>query len=382
MNLRRLCLANLVKLLDENARMHYFDANTPVNMSISGNSNQEATFVFGNSPMKTELNGMKRLLFIALMFSYAMASAQDPIFSQFYAMPLQLNPGFAGSGNGPRAGMAYRNQWTGFNNAYRTYAAFYEQSFERLNSGAGFYAEGDNAGNGIFKTSKFAATYAYRLQVNDDIALKLGVEAGIRQTSLDWLKLTFPDQIDPINGFTYDTEEIRPDATNNTALDISTGMLVLSEKFYLGFALNHLNTPNESILLTNDNLFRGLPLRYTLHGGTEWVVNAGNKTRPPSFISPNFLFVSQGPYKQLNLGAYASIGSIYTGAWFRHTFRNADAVILLAGFREGIFKIGISYDITVSGLAGQSGGTYELSMGLNFSKKKRPDINDCTRMFQ
>ncbi len=325
---------------------------------------------------------MKRLFFFALMFSYTMASAQDPIFSQFYAMPLQINPGFAGSGNGPHAGMAYRNQWTGFNNAYRTYAAFYEQSFQRLNSGIGFYAEGDNAGNGIFKTSKFSATYAYRLQVNDDVALKLGVEAGVRQSNLDWQKLTFPDQLDPFNGIIYDTEEIRPDATNSTSLDISTGMLVLSEKFYVGFALHHLNTPNESILLANDNLFRGLPLRYTLHGGTEWVVKAGNKAHPASFISPNFLFVSQGPHKQLNLGAYASVGSIYTGAWFRHTFSNADAVILLAGFRAGVLKIGISYDITVSGLASRAGGTYELSLGLLFNKEKRPDINDCTRMFQ
>ncbi len=325
---------------------------------------------------------MKRLLFFAFLLVCTMASAQDPIFSQFYAMPLQLNPGFAGSARAPRAGVAYRNQWTGFDNAYRTYAAFYEQSFERLNSGLGFYAEGDNAGNGIFKTSKFSTTYAYRLQVNDDVALKLGVEAGIRQAKLDWLKLTFPDQIDPINGFAYNTEEITPDATNSTSLDISTGLLVLSEKFYVGFALNHLNTPNESLLLANDNLFRGLPIRYTLHGGTEWVVKAGNKTRPSSFISPNFLFVSQGPYKQLNLGAYASIGSIYTGAWYRHTFRNADAVILLAGFREGIMKIGISYDLTVSGLAGRAGGTYELTLGLLFNQDKRLDINDCTRMFQ
>lgn len=332
--------------------------------------------------MKTELTAMKRLLFFVFLFSCSMASAQDPIFSQFYAMPLQINPGFAGSAYAPRAGMAYRNQWTGFNNAYRTYAAFYEQSFERLNSGIGFYAEGDNAGNGIFKTSKFSATYAYRLQVNDDVALKLGVEGGIRQANLDWQKLTFPDQIDPVNGISYDSEEIRPDATSSTSLDISTGMLVLSEKFYVGFALNHLNTPNESILLSNDNLYRGLHLRYTLHGGTEWVVKEGNKVRPASFISPNFLFVSQGPYKQLNIGAYASIGAIYTGAWFRHTFRNADAVILLAGFKEGIMKIGISYDLTVSGLAGRAGGTYELSLGLLFNKEKRSNINDCTRMFQ
>ncbi|MCB0524615.1 MAG: PorP/SprF family type IX secretion system membrane protein [Saprospiraceae bacterium] len=325
---------------------------------------------------------MKKLLAVAFLFYCSMVSAQDPIFSQFYAMPLQLNPGFAGSANAPRAGFIYRNQWTGFNSAYRTYAAYYEQSFPRFKSGLGFYAEGDNAGDGIFKTSKFSLAYAYRLPVNDDLAFKIGVEAGLRQTSLDWQKLIFPDQIDALNGISINTEEIQPDATSNSTLDFSTGFLVLSERFYAGFALNHLNTPNESLLLTNDNLYKGLPLRYTIHGGTELVVKEGNKARSSSFISPNFLFVSQGPYKQLNLGAYASLGAIYTGAWFRHTFRNADAVILLAGFKTGFMKVGISYDLTVSGLANHAGGTYEVSLGLLFYKEKRLDINDCTRMFQ
>lgn len=325
---------------------------------------------------------MKRLLLPVFMLISVCALAQDPVFSQFYAVPLQINPGFAGSAGAPRAGMAFRNQWTGFNNAYRTYAAFYEQSIERLNSGIGFSAEGDNAGNGIFKTLKIGVDYSYQLKINDDLALKLGVEAGARQVNLDWQKLTFPDQIDATDGFVYNTEEIRPDITTRTSFDFSSGLLALSEKFYVGFALHHLNTPDESILLQNNNLLSGVPLRYTLHGGATLLVKKDNKGQPGSFISPNFLFVTQGPYKQLNVGAYGSFGVIYAGAWFRHTFRNPDAVILLAGFREGIFKIGLSYDVTVSGLANQAGGTYELSLGLLFNKEKRPDINDCTRMFQ
>ena len=94
---------------------------------------------------------MRKLFFALLMLAGSFASAQDPIFSQFYAMPLQVNPGFAGSAIAPRVGAAYRNQWSGFNNAYRTYALFYEQSLERLNSGIGFNLEGDNAGDGIYK---------------------------------------------------------------------------------------------------------------------------------------------------------------------------------------------------------------------------------------
>jgi len=332
---------------------------------------------------KHELVGMKKLLPLLLLFFWAMlAFAQDPIFSQFYAMPLQINPGFAGSARAPRAGLAYRNQWTGFQSAYRTYAAYYEQSFDRLNSGIGFHVEGDNAGDGIFKTNRFSAVYAYRLKLTDGLALKLGLEMGVHQVSLNWDKLLFPDQLDAVNGITYNTEEIRPDATNRADLDISSGMLLLSDKFYLGVGLKHLNTPSQSILRLKNNLVPGLPIRYTFHGGSEWIVKKGNKRQEASFVSPNFLFVAQGPYKQLNVGAYASLGSVFAGTWFRHTFRNSDAVILLAGFREGPFKIGISYDATVSGLANQAGGTFELTLGLIFLNKNRPDINDCTRMFQ
>ncbi len=332
---------------------------------------------------------MRKLFTALLMLPGLFAAAQDPIFSQFYAMPLQINPGFAGSAFAPRMGAAYRNQWSGFSNAYRTYAVFYEQSIERLNSGIGFNFEGDNAGDGIYKTTRFSAVYAYRLNVTDNLALKLGVEAGMHQTNLNWAKLIFPDQIDPIGGIGTGTGEIQPDETTKAQLDISSGLLVLSDKFYFGAALKHLNTPSESILLVNDNLSRGLPLRYTIHGGTEIVVNKGNKLHAPSFISPNFLFVSQGPYRQLNVGAYAGLGPVIAGAWYRHTFKNADAAILMAGFRQGVFKMGISYDLTVSGLAGQSGGTYELSLGILFDKseglrkkKRRSDINDCIRMFQ
>ena len=326
---------------------------------------------------------MRKLFFALLLLPGVGVLAQDPIFSQFYAAPLQLNPAFAGSGYAPHAGAAYRNQWTGFNNAYRTYAVFYDQSLDRLNSGIGFNVEGDDAGNGILRTTRVSAIYAYRLKINDNLAVKIGVEGGALQTAIAWDKLVFPDQIDPFDGPVITTSEQRPDQLNKTVLDLSAGLLLLHDRFWLGAGLKHLNAPNQGVLLVNDNLSRGLPLRYTFHGGTEIIVNKGNKHRAASFISPNFLFVTQGPYKQLNIGAYAAAGPVFGGAWFRHTFRNTDAAILLLGFRQDMFKIGLSYDLTVSNLARQAGGTYELTVGLFLDKgKKRPfDINDCTRMF-
>src|SRR5687767_13626321 len=65
------------------------------------------------------------------------SSAQDPVFSQFYLSPLQLNPALSGLTDDPRFSANYRNQFPGFNNAYRTYALSYDQFFSGFHSGIG-----------------------------------------------------------------------------------------------------------------------------------------------------------------------------------------------------------------------------------------------------
>jgi type IX secretion system PorP/SprF family membrane protein len=315
--------------------------------------------------------------------------AQDPLFSQFFAAPLQLNPAFVGSAFAPRFGAAYRTQWPGFGQAYRTYAAFYEQSIDRLNSGIGFHLEGDDAGQGIYRTTRVAAMYAYRISINRHFDLKLGIEAGAHQTSLNWQKLVFPDQLDPLNGPIVVSEEIQPSDLNRARLDLAAGMLLTSERFWFGMAMKHINTPNETFLLINDNLARGLPIRYTFHGGTEITVKKGNKRSAGAFISPNLLFALQGPYKQLNVGAYLSGGPVFGGGWLRHTFGNADAAILMIGVRQGMFKVALSYDATISGLAARAGGALELTAGVALdqserlrSRRKKAQINNCLGLFR
>jgi hypothetical protein len=87
--------------------------------------------------------------------------------------------------------------------------------------------------------------------------------------------------------------------------------------------------------------------------------------------------------QQVNAGMCASFGMLFGGAWFRHAFGNADAVIGLVGVRIDEFKIGYSFDATVSGLQlANSGGTHELSMSINFRQRKGTDYNDCLQMFR
>jgi type IX secretion system PorP/SprF family membrane protein len=332
---------------------------------------------------------MKKLLLPLLLCCVFAAQGQDPIFSQFYAMPLQINPAFSGSSFAPRFGFGYRHQWPGLARAYMTYAAFYEQSIDRLNSGIGFYLEGDDAGRGILKTTRFSANYSYRVLINDYTGFKIGIEAGGIQSALNWDKLIFPDQIDGVDGISAPTLETRPDQLTHTRLDLGAGLLFFSKKVWAGTSLKHLNSPNEAFVLTDNKLNRGLPMRWTLHGGVDIPIQQNNKGEMTSFISPNLLIVSQGPFQQINAGAYMGVGAFNFGGWYRHTINNGDAAILMAGFRQEVFKFGVTYDATLSRLSQISGGSFELTMGIMLDqgkylkeKRRRAKTAECPRFFR
>ena len=332
----------------------------------------------------------KRYLFLMLVFGIGTRLlAQDPVFSQFYSSPLQLNPAFAGVAYSPFVAINYRSQYASFGNAFTTYSASYDQYLEGIKSGIGVSLMGDNAAD-FYSKNYINLHYSYRVDISSDIAAKIGISAGVIQSKLDWDKLIFYDQLDPVTGpFKTDgtvnpTAENRPAILAHTLFDISTGILIFGAGFHGGLGIQHLTAPNEGILNVNPGFIIGLPTRWTLHGGYEYVLEDARRDRMSSFISPMAMFTKQGDFKQLNIGAYAALGPLIGGGWFRHTFSGSDAAILLLGFRQDAFKVGYSYDLTVSSLAGKTGGTHEISLSLNLDPDvgKKVDINDCFKMFR
>jgi len=322
---------------------------------------------------------------------------QDPIFSQFYSAPLQLNPAFSGNTYAPRIALNYRNQWPGLGSPYVTYAASYEQLFEPLNSGIGVMIQSDDAGNGIYATTNAAVAYSYRLKINNGFFAKFGTEIGATQVNLDWDKIFFGDQIDRITGPGGQngtpiilSDEIRPENLSRTYLDIGAGFLFYNPHFYAGVSAKHLNTPDEGFIRFNENLESGLPVRWSVHGGAQISLREKNRLQSAIFVAPNVTYIQQGDFGQITGGAYMGFGKIFAGGSYRHAFSNPDAAIVTVGVQQGIYKIGYSIDLTVSDLATQgTGGTHELSVIINFensesfkNNRKRNKYNDCFKLFR
>ena len=70
----------------------------------------------------------------------------------------------------------------------------------------------------------------------------------------------------------------------------------------------------------------------------------------------------QSESEQVILGAHGASDNFMIGSSFRRGFNNSDAIIFLLGYELEKYKIGYSYDLTVSKLGMNSGGAHEISL--------------------
>lgn len=305
------------------------------------------------------------ILLLAIMLGQLVeVRAQDPEFTQFYANPLYLNPAMAGSKRCPRIGLNYRNQWPNLTGSFVTSSASYDQYIDGINGGLGFYAMTDNAANTL-KTTRAAFMYSYKIPVSRKFSVNLAAEAAFFQKSVDWNKLTFGDMIDPRRGFVYQTNDVQS-GNSVSNVDFSAGFLGYSDIFYFGFAAHHLTQPNESLLGNQSDVNARLPMKYTGHAGAMIPLD-GSYNKSKTFLSPNILFRQQGTFTQLNIGMYIKSGALTYGVWYR----NKDAFIATLGIETDNFRIGYSYDVTLSKLGIASGGSHEVSLGIVFPCKPK-----------
>jgi type IX secretion system PorP/SprF family membrane protein len=300
---------------------------------------------------------------IVMLMVVIVSPAQDVSFSQFYSNPLYLNPAFAGSIDAPRVSLQYRNQWAGFDKAYRTYSAGFDLPVAKLQGGLGFFVLNDAQANNALNALQVNIAYSTFVRLNETFQLNGSVQVGYNQNSLEIAKLVFPDNVDPFFGNHGVSGEIQYlNDPSYSFLDFSTGVLVFSKKLFFGMAAHHLSEPRQSYYTGQDEAGK-LYRKYTLHAGARLPVYLYGHQRKKFDVSPQLVAQQQGGFKQLNYGIFASKYGFTAGAWFRQNFGlRYDAVIFLVGFVKSNWQFTYSYDLTVSGLWGDAGGTSEISL--------------------
>ncbi|MCB9188694.1 MAG: type IX secretion system membrane protein PorP/SprF [Flavobacteriales bacterium] len=323
-----------------------------------------------------------KITIILIVMGVSVGYAQDPQFTQFFAASAYLNPAFAGATFQNRAAMTYRNQWPGVPKAFNSMNAAVDMNFNKINTGVGVNLYNDNAGTGGLKTTNFSLQVAHQFKLKRDLYVRPAIQYGLIHKRIDFADLTFGDQL-VRNGAPNTIEQNTYQPITN--FDFGAGFLLYSSTKWVGFAIHHLNKPNESLL----GYEAPLPMKFSLHGGYKLYVNDIIRTASAS-DEMNFAFnyKAQGKFDQFDVGFYYYRSPMMFGVWYRGIpglkayqpgYQNNDAIALLIGAEFKNFKVGYSYDITISRLVSNTTGSHEISIIYNWAAKDSPPLNQQLR---
>ena len=325
---------------------------------------------------------MKKIyITLLLLLSLLSSQAQDIHYTQFYNSPLTLNPALTGLFNGQwRVGAHYRNQWFSavnngfFNSPYQTPSIFVDAPFFLKNHdaiGAGLMLFYDAAGAGTISTftAQVSGDYIKRLGPGGKHQLSAGFQIGFTQTKLSTGDAQFANQ--------YQGNEFNANIASGVGmipgiyyLNFNAGLLYYGKitsktSVYLGGAFFNTTTPKYNL---TTQAKKDLFFRWNIQAGFD--IGIGKRFH----ILPSGLFMRQSTANQLNTGLgfgydITQRASVTLGLYNRvndltSSDRQFDAVIVYAGFEVKNFKLGASYDFTLSKLkaAGSGVGGLEISM--------------------
>ena len=315
-------------------------------------------------------------LFLLMVATIRNSYGQDPQYSQYYAAPLFLNPAMAGVELNERIGFNYRVQWPNINSKFTTYSAYYDAHLPELNSGIGFHFMQDKeVSTSVLTSTTLSSIYSYELQLARKVFFRTGFQASFMRKSLDFnSEQFFSNNINELNPFGG------PIGTNTlnlgdpvNMLSLSVGGILIAENLWIGASAFHLNQPNQSFFQDTNS---SLSMKVNFHAGYRFSLGEGGfrsdfttMSRERYFI-PSINYKRQGPFEQLDLGAYLYLEPIVFGMWYRglpfkpvESVSNRDALVMMVGVNliSGL-NIGYSYDYTVSKIGIKSGGAQELSL--------------------
>jgi type IX secretion system PorP/SprF family membrane protein len=296
---------------------------------------------------------MKKIfLFSLLLLFFVDVKSQDPNFAMINQNYSYVNPAFTGAAKNFRANLAYRNQWTNSPNSFQTTNLTIDQHLGKV-GGVGVMALHDIATDGISISNLIAINYAKQIKIRQNGVLSLAVSGSWYQEKVDFSKLTFGSILTPRRGFIYIPSQSKSSASG---FDLGLGAVYYTNKFYIGYGVQHLQEPNISVI----EGVSPLPRKHSVQMGYKQGVNQNVSLLPTFYGTLQQDFLVLTAMLQLNWKWIIVGGGISSS-------ENGLGVL---GINFGEWRLLYSYDETVSKLTNQSEGSHEITLQTTFRLTK------------
>jgi len=322
---------------------------------------------------------MRKLITLCAIASMSVAYGQQmPQYSQYHRNQYLVNPAAGGVYDFVDVTLGGRMQWAGFDNAPMTtylYASaplttnrrsIYNPSLRtsgglvrnpEIKTGKLKHAIGGSVyldQYGAWRQVKGQVSYALHLPVAREYNLSFGISAGLSNRAFlperaQVLSTVTGVGVDP----TYDN--VIANAGNQNTMDVGAGLYFYSKNLFIGVAADQIT--KDFVRFGNANTNFDPRVHWQFTGGYKFPIGR-DLTLMPAVLAK---YVHQAPW--------AIEGNLQVEykewLWGGVGYRNTDAVVVMAGLNiSQRFKLGYSYDFTISNINNYSAGSHELVLGL------------------
>lgn len=299
---------------------------------------------------------------LLLLASIAVRAQQDTQFSQYMFNNLFLTPAYAGVDGVTQLTAVYRSQWQGYQaylgdgGAPSTQMISFNTPIHKIKSGFGTYILNDRVGP--LNNLEVQANYAYHLGIKDS-KLSFGLRVGMISQSINYDLYRPLHEKDPLLGKKGKVSQVRP--------DVAAGVFYRSEKYYVGFGINHL-TRAEFDFGVNESR-NALENHMNFTAGYFYEVNFD--------LTLQFSTLVKTDFNELQIDG-GMIATLKDKMWGGFSYRQGDAVCVLLGYaflKDHSLKLGYAIDVVVvdpkakSELSHEILLSYQLPAVVNSGKK-------------
>ena len=287
-------------------------------------------------------------LILTTLSMYSVYAQQDAQYTHYTHNMNVVNPAYAGSRETLSIGILGRTQWSGFDDAPKTFtASIHAPVGNKL--GLGFSVISDALGP--VKENNVYADVSYTINTSENTKLAFGIKGGFSILNLASDVLVTPEMLETVNMIS--TDPSFESDVNNFYPNFGAGLYFYSNKFYAG-----LSVPNilESLYIDSNSTLDNKASE-VMHGfltaGYVFDINDNLKFKPAALVK-----VAKGAPLSFDVsGSFLINEKFELGANYR--FEDSVSGTFLINASKN-FRIGYAYDHTLSDFGLYNSGSHEV----------------------
>lgn len=285
---------------------------------------------------------------ILLLLTLEVVAQIKPRYSQYILNPFIYNPAFAAKDGRYELHFNHRRQWIGIRDAPVVSTVSLQRGFS---SGMAAGISAYSYKRGLIQTTNFQLTIGYQARLGHEHRLQMGLTGIVTQNSLDYSRISNPNDPVVMTGF-----------TNNFMQDGQFGINYHLKGFNLGVTLNSLMNRNTvSNLSTGEQTFQPL---------NNYIINADYRftfSQDRIALQPYLLyFATPDVPRQWEAG---SILYLCKKAHVGGSYRQDYGATAMAGFTiSRSLSLGYAYEFATRQVSSPGQGSHEVLLSIQFGK--------------